>query len=315
MQKSDTVNELFTALSKAQGLFSSVKFDKKNPFFNNSKYASLSATQEMYREPLAKNGLALIQSIQTEGEDFYIETVLTHSSGQWLSDRIRLLIEKKSMQGLGSATTYAKRYAAQSLLGICGDDDDDGNAAEPKPRAQSEHNQSTEKQLPKDIIMPFGKSKGKRLGEIDLDTLQTAAAWLSAEIKKDPKPKNVKQMQFIYGQIKTLLASQPKDEAPPADQFAPDIPEIDPQQFPIDDLDLGLSNQPDPADYVISVIKIGNLITHNKKISSFTEKQLRDMMAICNNEVKSEKSIYDKAQMYQVWLNAKLFLESVGVSV
>lgn len=132
MQKSESVNDLFAAISKAMGEFTSVTFDKVNPFFNNSKYASLSATQEMYRPILAKHGLALIQSITVEGEDYFLETALLHSSGQFLSDRLKLLVDKKSMQGLGSAITYAKRYAAQSLLGICGDDDDDGNAASGK---------------------------------------------------------------------------------------------------------------------------------------------------------------------------------------
>lgn len=132
MQKSDAVNDLFAALSKAQGEFTSVKFDKANPFFNNSKYASLSATQEMFRPILSKNNLALIQSITIEGEDYFLETILTHGSGQFLSDKIKLLLDKKSMQGLGSAITYAKRYSAQAILGICGDDDDDGNGTIPK---------------------------------------------------------------------------------------------------------------------------------------------------------------------------------------
>lgn len=132
MQKSDAVDALFTAISKAQGEFTSVKFDATNPFFNNSKYATLSATQEMYRPVLAKHGLGLIQSITVEGEDYFLETLVIHASGQFISDRLKLMIDRKNMQGLGSAITYAKRYAAQSILGICGDDDDDGNAASPK---------------------------------------------------------------------------------------------------------------------------------------------------------------------------------------
>lgn len=147
MLKSDAVNDLFAALSKAQGEFTSVKFDKANPFFNNSKYASLSATQEMFRPILSKNNLALIQSITIEGEDYFLETILTHGSGQFLSDRIKLLLDKKSMQGLGSAITYAKRYSAQAMLGICGDDDDDGNAASAKGESKKNHVDQVKEQV------------------------------------------------------------------------------------------------------------------------------------------------------------------------
>ena len=51
--------------------------------------------------------------------------------------------EKKGMQGLGSAATYAKRYGLLGLAGIEPDEeaDDDGNAADeppaaPKPKPQ-----------------------------------------------------------------------------------------------------------------------------------------------------------------------------------
>jgi ERF superfamily len=151
MQKSDAINDLFAAISKAQGEFTSVKFDKVNPFFNNAKYATLSATQDMYRPVLAKHGLGLIQSITVEGEDYFLETLLIHASGQFMSDKIKLMIDRKNMQGLGSAITYAKRYAAQAILGICGDEDDDGNAASPKPDAKKQHAQK-EQAIAKDII-------------------------------------------------------------------------------------------------------------------------------------------------------------------
>ena len=36
---------------------------------------------------------------------------------------------KNDPQGMGSAMTYAKRYALQAIVGVAADDDDDGNAA------------------------------------------------------------------------------------------------------------------------------------------------------------------------------------------
>lgn len=128
MQKSAETNELFTAMAKAQGEFKSIPMDKKNPHFKSS-YASLTATQEGTREFLSKHGLALIQSIDIENDIYFLETMLTHSSGQWVASKLKLILDKNNMQGLGSAITYAKRYAWQAMLGVVGDEDDDGNAA------------------------------------------------------------------------------------------------------------------------------------------------------------------------------------------
>jgi predicted ABC-type sugar transport system permease subunit len=38
---------------------------------------------------------------------------------------LRLYVTEKTMQGLGSAITYARRYAWQSVLGIAAEEDTD----------------------------------------------------------------------------------------------------------------------------------------------------------------------------------------------
>jgi ERF superfamily len=44
-----------------------------------------------------------------------------------------LMLDKKNSQGLGSALTYARRYALTAVLGIVPDDDDDGAQASKQP--------------------------------------------------------------------------------------------------------------------------------------------------------------------------------------
>lgn len=129
MNTSEQTNELFTSLAKAQGEMGTAKLDGRNPFFNNARYATLSSIQEVYRLPLAKNGLGLIQCVESNDQGHFVVTRLTHSSGQWLESSLKLFITKQDMQGLGSAITYAKRYSVSSLLGISADEDDDGNHA------------------------------------------------------------------------------------------------------------------------------------------------------------------------------------------
>lgn len=137
MNKSNEVNEVFGALSKAQGDMKPAVMDSKNPHFN-SKFASLTAVQDAYRGPLAKNGLAITQMVESDENGYTIQTILGHASGQYISSTFRLMVTKQDMQGLGSAVTYARRYAISALLGVVDTEDDDAEASlnRSKPQAQ-----------------------------------------------------------------------------------------------------------------------------------------------------------------------------------
>ena len=57
-----------------------------------------------------------------------LTTVLTHSSGEWISQEMSLPVSKPDAQGSGSALTYMRRYALAAVVGVY-QADDDGNAA------------------------------------------------------------------------------------------------------------------------------------------------------------------------------------------
>jgi len=50
--------------------------------------------------------------------------VLTHASGEFISDKLHIVPTKDDPQGLGSAITYARRYGLSAVAGIAPDDDD-----------------------------------------------------------------------------------------------------------------------------------------------------------------------------------------------
>lgn len=128
MFKSEQINELAAALSKAQGSMESAKKDSANPFFK-SKYADLAAVVEAIRKPFADNGLAYTQlPARCAGEEVQVVTVLLHSSGQWIASETNVPVTKRDAQGYGSALTYARRYGLQAIAGLAAEDDD-GNAA------------------------------------------------------------------------------------------------------------------------------------------------------------------------------------------
>jgi len=147
MNKSESIQNLAAALSKAQAEFPVIKFDSVNPFLKNG-YASLGAVIAGGRPVLAKFGLAVTQL--TFGEDGVVgvETMLTHSSGEWISDRVSMQVGeergKSSAQVAGSIVTYLRRYSLASILGVYADEDGDGNKPAPAELKAREENKPVE---------------------------------------------------------------------------------------------------------------------------------------------------------------------------
>lgn len=128
MQKSESIAKLATALAVVQGKLKHAKKDSANPFFK-SNYADLESVWEACRTLLAENGLAVMQFPgQYEEGTMSLTTILSHSSGEWISQEMSLPVSKPDAQGSGSALTYMRRYALAAVVGVY-QADDDGNAA------------------------------------------------------------------------------------------------------------------------------------------------------------------------------------------
>lgn len=132
IQKSEQINELATALAKFQaecpniGLDREVKVRMKTGGEYSFTYATAGNIKSVITPLLAKNGLSYSQLVGIDGA---VNTLLLHSSGQWLASSLLIKSDTPTAQGIGSAITYAKRYALSAILGIVTDDDDDGNMA------------------------------------------------------------------------------------------------------------------------------------------------------------------------------------------
>lgn len=128
MEKSDSIKNLAVALSKAQGAMGGAHKAESNPFFK-SKYADLKAVVQAVKEPFTSNGLSYVQfPIENNGR-IGIETILMHTSGEWLSNSFTVQLGKQDAQGAGSAITYCRRYSLQAVAGIPSEDDDGNNAS------------------------------------------------------------------------------------------------------------------------------------------------------------------------------------------
>ena len=123
MTQSEQINEIAAALAKAQGEMEGAIKDSANPFFK-SRYADLASVWDACRRPLAVNGIAVIQSPSVADLRVTVETLLVHTSGQWFRNDLSCAVKDDSPQVIGSATTYLRRYALQSLVGVAPEDDD-----------------------------------------------------------------------------------------------------------------------------------------------------------------------------------------------
>jgi hypothetical protein len=132
MERSESIKALSMALAKFHSQVGKIAKDAKNPFFK-SNYASLSHILQEVSEPLQSAGLVIAQFPDGTG----LVTMLIHSeSGEYISSNYTMPVAKQNdPQAVGSAITYARRYAVSSILSL-NVSDDDGNAAAVQPKKQ-----------------------------------------------------------------------------------------------------------------------------------------------------------------------------------
>jgi hypothetical protein len=149
--KSEGLNELAAALSKAQGKLHAVGKNEQGYGYN---YASLASTIETARPILAEFGLSVTQLLSSDkGQDAKkasITTMLLHSSGQYLGSTAEInIIDMKGCneaQSKGASISYLRRYALQALLNMASEDNDassEGPKKSGKPKEDSAPQPST----------------------------------------------------------------------------------------------------------------------------------------------------------------------------
>ncbi len=91
------------------------------------RYAPLSAGLELVRKALSQHELAVVQttSIDEASRMVRLNTVLAHSSGEWISSDwpVCPISDMNTPRRMGAALTYARRYGLFALVGIAGEDD------------------------------------------------------------------------------------------------------------------------------------------------------------------------------------------------
>src|SRR3979409_2705066 len=150
---SESVAALAQALAKAQAelvnpeksLVAKIRNGRPGEGERSFRYASLASGLDIVRKTLGQHEIATVQTtaIDKDAGVVNLTTMLAHASGEWIASDWPgcPLGETANPQRMGSALTYARRYALFTLVGIAGEDDLDapdlGDAACSLPRPAS----------------------------------------------------------------------------------------------------------------------------------------------------------------------------------
>lgn len=203
MNTSASITKLSVALVKAQGELNAVSKDGKNPHFK-STYATLQNIVESTRDILHRHGLAVVQTFsQTDGTYIDLTTTLIHESGEWISGTITMRPTKPDPQGLGSAATYARRYAYAAILGIVADDDDDGNAASaPNNDRAPQHKFEGDAREWLNVLDRDGRLTDKGT-KIAMRLAEDGEAWMALEAKYRMSTKTRSALKEVVDKLRT----------------------------------------------------------------------------------------------------------------
>lgn len=142
VETTQDVADLFGAMAEAQGEFTDVertltakiKSKREGGADYTYDYAPLDEVLKAVRPALSKHGIAVMQFPQTKAGFVLVRTMITHKSGQWMRGDLVVGCNSTDPKDIGSAITYARRYALMAMLGIAPDHDDDGGAEQVQPR-------------------------------------------------------------------------------------------------------------------------------------------------------------------------------------
>jgi hypothetical protein len=146
-RSSESIGTIAAALAKAQADLTnpekSLVATIRSPFPRENdrifRYAPLSSGLEIVRKSLGRHEIAMVQTTEIDKDVGLVRltTVLAHSSGEWLSSDwpVCPISDTGSPQRMGTALTYARRYALFTLVGIAGEDDLDAPDLAALPKA------------------------------------------------------------------------------------------------------------------------------------------------------------------------------------
>jgi hypothetical protein len=139
MKQSEQINELAAALAKAQSVMPKAKMSGVNSRFadkatgKTGAYATLDDIRDAVKETLTANGISYTQHPYSINGEVGVETMLIHSSGQWMRSRFGVPSAKHDPQAYGSLLTYVRKFALAAAAGVSTQEDTDADEVSHEP--------------------------------------------------------------------------------------------------------------------------------------------------------------------------------------
>lgn len=138
MKHSEALDKIFPALQKAQG---EIGVAEKKSTGHGNQYADLAEIIRVIEEPCQNNGLFHMQMPIMEEGKACLETVIGHTSGQWVSSTALMAHAKlhkgNEAQMMGATISYQRRYSLKSGFGIAEMDSEQAMAYETNKTAKA----------------------------------------------------------------------------------------------------------------------------------------------------------------------------------
>lgn len=249
MQLSNEINKISMALVRAQAKIKTAALDSKNPHFG-SKFASLGAVWNACNDALHENEISVLQGARSELDTYGVDTMLLHSSGQWIREILMLKPTKNDPQGAGSAITYARRYALAAMIGVMQEDDDANTASQgdkkatvasrdlSKPLTGSEAVERAKELINArnapssdagNFTVSFGKYKDKKIRELPINDVINYVDYLLKMSVTNQKPLSPAANDFIINAKAFIAAASDAEDMPP-----PEYPQYDAIPIPFE---------------------------------------------------------------------------------
>lgn len=184
IQFSEKFAAVACALIAVQREVQPVMKDRSNPLLH-SKYATLDAITDYVRPILAKNDLALMQSVSPAADRcICVETLLLHATGEWAKNTVLVPLSDGNkgtslQQAAGSTITYGRRYGLSAMLALTTDEDDDGNG-----RGQT--SQRREARRAPRVAQAANDVRATTVGDIPFPAVQGCESWRGKPLREVP---------------------------------------------------------------------------------------------------------------------------------
>jgi hypothetical protein len=216
--ESERLDKLAEALAKAQVAMKHADPSREAGVTRDSnkkrKYATLADVMDAARPALSANGLSVVQHPSTGRGSIILTTWLLHESGQWMRSRLELPRHEASnmpiIWAMGTALSYARRYAYAAIVGVAVEDDD-AQSAEVADEAHEEAKRERQSRgSAPTTFPPFGKAKGAPISGASVEHLEWYLARARESLADPDKAKWHARESALIGAIEAELGRQRK---------------------------------------------------------------------------------------------------------